>query len=325
VIPDLVSTIVPVYNRPLLLVDAVASVLDQEYRPFEIIIVDDGSSDQRTPQAAQELAASTPGIVKVVSQANSGPGAAREHGRRASQGEFIQYLDSDDVLLPGKFNAQVRALRERPDADVAYGITYFRDESGRLHDEPHKETGNVIEAMFPKFLNNRWWDTSTPLYRARVCANAGPWTNLRIEEDWEYDCRVASLGGKLAWCPVPVSVTQDHGGDRLSRRNTDDPERLKQRAVAHELIFQHGTRYGIAPGDPEMDVFSRALFLLARQCGAVRLPEESKRLFQLSLQAAGKERSKGVDFRFYALLASTFGWTAMGRLSAAFDRMKAKR
>ena len=324
-IPNLVSTIIPVYNRPSLLVEAVGSVLRQEYRPIEVIIVDDGSSDQQTPQAAQDLALANPGIVKVVAQANAGPGAARELGRQTAHGEFIQYLDSDDVLLPGKFEAQVRALKERPDADVAYGITYFRDESGRLHEKPHKETGKAIEAMFPTFLIARWWETATPLYRASVCARAGPWTNLRLEEDWEYDSRIASLGGKLVWCPVPVCVHRDHAGERLSRGRGLDPIRLRDRTAAQSLIFRNALRFGMTPTNPEMQLFSRSLFLLARQCGAAGLPKESERLFQLSLQAAGNERSQGADYRLYALLAYSIGWTAMGKLSAAFDWLRAAR
>jgi glycosyltransferase involved in cell wall biosynthesis len=278
----LVTTIIPVYNRPAQLREAVASVLTQNYRPIEVIIVDDGSTDVATQVAARELAAANPGVVFPVVQTNAGPGAAREHGRKLAQGEFIQYLDSDDLLLPGKFAAQVAALRARPDADVAYGITYMRDASGQLIESPHKDTGKVFDTMFPTFLNSRWWDTSTPLYRASVCAQAGPWSTLKLEEDWEYDCRIASLGGKLAWCQLAVSETRDHHDNRLSRGSALDPSRQKQRATAQGRIFQHALAFGLTPANPEMQVFSRSLFLLSRQCGAAGLPTESRQLFQLA-------------------------------------------
>lgn len=108
--PGLVSTIIPVFNRPVQLSEAVQSVLDQDYRPIEIIIVDDGSTDE-TLATAQALERSQADIVRVMSKTNGGPGLAREHGRQQAHGEFIQYLDSDDVLLPGKFSVQVAALR----------------------------------------------------------------------------------------------------------------------------------------------------------------------------------------------------------------------
>ena len=317
-----VSTIIPVYNRPVQLVDAVGSVLAQNYQPIEVIIVDDGSTDGITRPVAQEIAGAHPGVVRVVTQANAGPGAAREHGRQLAHGEFIQYLDSDDLLLPGKFTAQVAALREQPLADVAYGITYLRDANGHLITEPHKDTGKVLATMFPSFLNSRWWETATPLYRASVCAKAGPWTTLSLEEDWEYDCRIASLGGRLVWCPVPVSEHRDHGGDRLSRGTALDPKRQSQRATAHGLIYQHALAYGLTPSNPEMQAFSRSLFLLARQCGAAGLPSESRRLFALARQAAGSSRARGLDFRLYALAAGVLGWKAAGKASVWLDSLK---
>ena len=320
--PGLVTTIIPVYNRPAQLREAVASVLAQDYPAMEIIVVDDGSTDGATQELARALAAAHPGIVRPVVQANAGPGAAREHGRQLARGEFIQYLDSDDLLLPGKFAAQVAALRAHPEADVAYGITYMRDASGHLIEEPHKDTGKVFATMFPSFLNNRWWDTSTPLYRASVCAKAGPWSALKLEEDWEYDCRIASLGGRLVWCSVAVSETRDHDNDRLSRGAALDPRRQRQRATAHGLIFQHALAFGLTPAHPEMQTFSRSLFLLARQCGAAGLPEESRHLFKLARQAAGDNRGGGMDFRLYALAAGIVGWANAGKASVWLDSIK---
>src|SRR5215472_7466164 len=105
----LASTIIPVHNRALLLRQAVASVLAQTYRPIEIIIVDDGSTDD-TAREAEALAKAYSG-VRAIHRSNGGPGAARETGRLAANGEFIQYLDSDDLLLPNKFELQVNGLR----------------------------------------------------------------------------------------------------------------------------------------------------------------------------------------------------------------------
>src|SRR5690348_4318950 len=109
----LVSTIIPVYNRAALLQEAVASVLAQAYRPIEIIIVDDGSTDD-TGFVAEELT-KRHSDVRVIHRKNGGPGAARESGRLVAKGEFIQFLDSDDLLLPEKFQSQIAGLRKFPD------------------------------------------------------------------------------------------------------------------------------------------------------------------------------------------------------------------
>jgi hypothetical protein len=314
----LVSTIIPVYNRPSQLREAADSVLKQDYRPIELVIVDDGSTDD-TPDVAGALAAEHPDIVRFARQANAGPGAARERGRAMASGEFIQYLDSDDLLLPGKFRAQVTALRSAPKADVAYGITYVRDANGLLVDTPHKKTGEPMPAMFPEFLVSRWWETATPLYRSSVTDKAGAWTELSLEEDWEYDCRVASLGGKLVWVPLPVSEHRDHGGLRLSRGSETDKQRLRQRSQAHGLIFQHALAFGLTPDCPQMQHFARALFLLSRQCGAAGLADDSRVLFDLACQASGSTRAAASDFRIYASGARLLGWSLMGRVSRWLD------
>ena len=157
IVPGLVSTIIPVQNRATLLREAVASVLAQTYRPIEIIIVDDGSTDD-TAAAADALAVAHPNEIRVIHQGNTGPGLAREAGRQVAQGEFIQYLDSDDVLLPEKFALQVSGLRQCTDCGAAYGKTAFATCGSSDAQKPWKRTGELIEYMFPAFLKSRWWD-----------------------------------------------------------------------------------------------------------------------------------------------------------------------
>ena len=108
IIGDLVSTVIPAYNRPIMLREAVASVLAQTYRSIEIIIVDDGSSDD-TPQVAEHLAKTHRDTVVFIRKSNSGPGPTREAGRQIARGELIQNLDSDDLLRPRKFEIQGQA------------------------------------------------------------------------------------------------------------------------------------------------------------------------------------------------------------------------
>lgn len=315
-IPNLVSTIIPVHNRPEHLSDAVASVLAQDYRPIEILIVDDGSSDGVTPALARSLADQHPDLVRYLRRANGGPGLARETGRLVCRGEFLQYLDSDDVLLEGKFTAQVWALRACPQASVAYGITLFRDASGTLHPQPLKATGEYITSMFPRFLNERWWETATPLYRRSCCDQAGPWSDLCLEEDWEYDCRIAATGGHLVWCPIPVSEHRDHAGVRLSRNPAvTDPLRLSQRARAQALIHDHARRYGLPANHPAMQRFSRSLFLLGRQCGSAGLHEQAAQLCMLALAIMRDSGRSGRDLRLYRAVANRIGWRQAGWLA----------
>jgi hypothetical protein len=316
----LVSAIIPVHNRPRLVVEAVDSVLSQTYRPIETIIVDDGSTDE-TSRVCDQLASRNIDAIRVIHQENRGPGVAREAGRSVARGEFIQYLDSDDILLPHKFERQVSGLRLRSDCGVSYGRTRYRHANG-LVEESWKGTGNEVEELFPSFLVSRWWGTSTPLYRRAVSDQTGPWLDLRNEEDWEYDCRIASRGIRLHFVPEAVSEERDHGGARLSRNGSTERTALQSRARAHLLILNHARNAGITDSDPEMQHFARELFLLSRQCGAARLERESAELFEVARQASGETRARGWDFRIYGLLAGIAGWTRLGKLACQADNFR---
>lgn len=323
-VDGLVSTIIPVHNRAGMLREAVASVLAQTHRPIEILIVDDGSTDD-TPLVADQLAQSHPEEIRVIHQPNTGAGLAREAGRQAARGEFIQHLDSDDLLLPRKFELQVAGLRANPECGVSYGKTRFYGRGETNAVGAWKRTGEEIPTMFPSFLESRWWGTSTPLYRKQLLDLLGPWTSLRNDEDWEYDCRIASHNVRLHYVPSFVSEERHHDGARLSTGGTKNPLKLKDRATAHALMFNHAQRAGISQSDLEMRHFARALFLLSRQCGAAGLAEESKQLFALAREASGQERGKGWDFRLYGFLARFAGWTRLAKVACYSDILRHER
>jgi hypothetical protein len=176
--------------------------------------------------------------------------------------------------------------------------------------------------MFPLMLQGRWWGTSTPLYRREVTDKAGPWTDLLNEEDWEYDCRIATQAIRLNYVAEFISEERDHDGARLSRGGTRDKRKLQHRAAAHALILEHAQRAGITETVLEMQHYARELFLLSRQCGAVGLDEESRRLFTLARQASGPARGDGWDFKLYSFLASFTGWTRLGKMACYSDSIR---
>ena len=321
IIPNLVSTIIPVHNRAAMLVEAVNSVLAQTHRPIEIIVIDDGSTDD-TVRIADDLDSRHPREVHVIHQQNTGPGLAREAGRKVANGEFIQYLDSDDLLLPDKFARQVVGLTAAVNCGVSYGKTKTSAKERPQQNLVCKRTGEAITTMFPSMLQSRWWGTSTPLYRKSVTDLAGPWTALSNEEDWEYDCRIASRGVHLHYVSDFVSEEREHKGDRLSTGGSTDPSKLSHRAKAHKLILAHALHAGITDASPEMRHFARELFLLSRQCGAAGLEEESMELFDLARQASGESRGKGWDFKLYSLMAGIMGWTRLGRVACYSDSIR---
>ena len=107
----LVSVIIPVYNGAAFLATAVASVLAQTYQPLEIIVIDDGSTDE-SAQVARQFGDQ----VRYLHQSNQGPAAARNRGVALATGDLIAFLDHDDCWLPDKLQQQVRYLQQNPAA-----------------------------------------------------------------------------------------------------------------------------------------------------------------------------------------------------------------
>jgi len=314
---DLVSTIIPVHNRAALLREAVASVLAQTHRPIEILIVNDGSVDD-TAAVAEELARCSPDPIRVIHQRNAGPGAARQRGLEIAEGRFIQFLDSDDLLLPGKFAAQVGALRREPHCQICYGPSF--EENHALptvqRSGPMRGTGEPRPYLFPKLLVERWWTTSSPLYRRDLLDRIGPWMPWINEEDWEYDARAGATGAPLAWVSEPVSVRRIHlAVGHLSDGGCEDPRKLAHRALAQESLFRCAREVGVSRRAPEMAHFARAAFLLSRQCGLAGADQASRDLFRLARRASSLRRRLAPDLLIYGLLASLLGWNRAARLS----------
>ncbi|HUH98987.1 MAG TPA: glycosyltransferase [Anaerolineales bacterium] len=120
--PPLVSIILPVHNGEQFLAETIQSVLAQSYHAYELIIVDDGSTDR-----TREIALSHPS-VQYISQAHRGASAARNKGILAARGEYVAFLDADDLWEPDKLLVQIRAFEAHPEADIVTGhIQQFAD------------------------------------------------------------------------------------------------------------------------------------------------------------------------------------------------------
>jgi glycosyltransferase involved in cell wall biosynthesis len=118
-----VSVIVPVYNAERYLGEALESVMTQRYTPLEVIVVDDGSTDN-SAAVAQEFP------VQYFKQANGGPGAARNFGIARARGEFVAFQDADDVWTPDKLLTQVEYLRQHPEVQYVVARAKFFLEPG---------------------------------------------------------------------------------------------------------------------------------------------------------------------------------------------------
>ncbi|WP_365305460.1 glycosyltransferase family A protein [uncultured Thiodictyon sp.] len=301
----LVSTIIPAFNRPTMLQEAVHSVLAQTYRPLEIIIVDDGSTDA-TGAVADCLAKQHPTEITTLHTPNRGVGQSREAGRLLARGEFIQYLDSDDLLRPQKFEWQVAALRQHPGCGVAYGRTRLISEQGQILEDPYKGTGHVFETLFPQLLVDRWWNTHTPLYRRSVSDAVGPWSTMRIAEDWEYDARVGSLNTRLTYCDGLVSEHRCHAGARLSCDGVS-PAYIHDYTQLIQRLLYYAKLAGVPIPSQEMTHLARWAFLVARRAGMLGLSASADTCSAVALQAAAGGPPV-IQVLLARWLAAALGW-----------------
>jgi glycosyltransferase involved in cell wall biosynthesis len=314
---DLVSTIIPVFNRPRLLLEAVSSVLAQTHRPIEIIIVDDGSTDD-TPRVARELAQQHPQIIRYVRKDNGGCAQARNAGLRLAAGEFIQLLDSDDLLLPEKFAAQVRGLREHPECGVSYCCTHEYEAGDSRPSRSARRTGETFTELFPALLDGRIWGFPSPLFTGAAIDAAGPFIESLTFADWEFECRLAAHGVRAHHCRLFLAETRLLHAREGRKRGRPRPESVRDSAAMHALILGHARRAGVPPG--ELDRFARRLFAVGRQCASVGLEREAASSLELALEIA-REPWRRRRIRAYQAAADRVGWHAMGRMSEGIERV----
>ena len=185
---------------------------------------------------------------------------------------------------------------------------------------PYKWTGRTLPTLFPWLLVDRWWNTHTPLYRRTLCDAVGPWTNMRMSEDWEYDARVGGSGAKLVHVREFLSDTSQHNSARITGRSLDSLM-LKDMTRLIDSLYQSARKVGITTDCPEMRHFSRWAFLLARQAGAAGLSNEARQSFEVAKLSAGPVRQKGKDFKIYEAVACVIGWTLTGKFFCHLDEL----
>ncbi|HXY92324.1 MAG TPA: glycosyltransferase family A protein [Acidimicrobiia bacterium] len=176
------SVIVPVYNDARHLPEAIASIESQGYEPLEIIVVDDGSTDD-TPQVLERLG----DRVRVRHQVNKGPAAARNRGLEAAQGELVAFCDADDRWPDGKLDLQVGRLLRDPALDVVLGRVQYQAEEGVPYPEVPFEDPDLHVIMHVHL--------GSGVYRRPVFDRVGPFDeSFTFSEDVDWFIRARELG-----------------------------------------------------------------------------------------------------------------------------------
>jgi len=211
-----VSTIVPTYNYAHFLRDCVNSIIQQTYKDFEIVVIDDGSTDE-TRAIVESLIESNPGVqIRYIYQNNQGPAAARNHGIREAQGEYIAFCDADDVWAPEKLDKQLDLFEQDPELAMI-----FSDMSQQVEDGCYEESYFHKRGINPeKFTNvysklierNNFIIPTTVVLRRKILDDVGIFDErYRVGEDYELWLRIAKKY-KIGYIDKPLVIRFSHEG-----------------------------------------------------------------------------------------------------------------
>lgn len=211
-----VSVVIPTRNRAHYVLEAIGSVLEQTVPPSEIIVVDDGSTDG----TARVLAPYVDGLC-YVHQQNRGIGATRNAGVARATGEYLAFLDDDDVWVADKLERQLAAFRETPEVDAVYGYgeQFVSPElDAETHQRLSRRAGSIVPAPLP----------STLLIRRSAFARVGPFDEaLGLGVEMEWYARLCESGIVTRMLETVVYRRRLHAGNLNRTHAHEQPERLQ--------------------------------------------------------------------------------------------------
>jgi glycosyltransferase involved in cell wall biosynthesis len=219
----LVSILIPAYNAGEWLADTLRSALGQTWERKEIVVVDDGSSDE-TLAIARRFESDS---VRVFTQTNRGAAATRNQAFLLSQGDYIQWLDADDLLAPDKIERQLAALRDvdsrRTLLSSAWASFNYRTHRARFVPTSLWQDLSPVEWLLRKMGENLYMQTATWLTSRELAEVAGPWdTRLLSDDDVEYFCRVLLASEGTRFVPEARVFYRNTHSSRLSYIGASD-------------------------------------------------------------------------------------------------------
>jgi glycosyltransferase involved in cell wall biosynthesis len=255
-----ISVIIPCYNRASLVGETLENLLRQSLPPTEIIVVDDGSTD-----ASVRVIQSFGSKVKLIQQANQGPGVARNAGLRVATGEYIQFQDSDDLFSLNKLEAQAQVL-EQTGADIVFSPwVKLNVEGHNVHLENH-----VLQQAMPPFKLSlpcwwlRGWSTvfqSLMFRKSFLDRIVGYRTDLMPSEDTELFFRILTDSPKVVFTAEPLMLYREHTLNKITQdQGTSTARRVADWAHCLAYMIERWKKCEFKP-----DQWTRSIFLAGVQ------------------------------------------------------------
>jgi glycosyltransferase involved in cell wall biosynthesis len=197
------SVVIPLYNKAHTIVNTIQTVLNQTYTDFEIVVVNDGSTDNGVEVIQQHFSDSR---IRIVNQQNQGVSAARNNGVASSKYELIAFLDGDDEMLPEYLSKMKEAIDLYPEAGMYCCAGFLRYPNGDEYSRTAKRFGNSIQEI--NYFENPYFfshSSSTIVRKSEFNKTDGFPVGMKINEDLVFFCSF-SFVVKSIYCPFPLTV-----------------------------------------------------------------------------------------------------------------------
>lgn len=228
----LVSIIIPLYNAKNYIEECISSLLSQSYKEIEIIIVDDGSTDNSLTIARQYESE----IVHVFSQQNKGACAARNYGFEMSKGEYVQFMDADDTIEKNKIELQIERLRQfsfRSDVVAFCKWQYLENPEVRLNERLCKDYDHPVDMLVDFILCPHWMYPHAYLVHRKLVEQVGGWDVCILKnQDGEFFARVTQSASKMLFVEGTSVLYRSQTPGSLSKGLTKE----KQKSVLESLL-----------------------------------------------------------------------------------------
>jgi len=312
----LVSILIPLYNAEQWFRETIESALSQTWPNKEIIIVDDGSTDNSLQLAKQYESK----IVRIVSQENGGAAAARNKAYEYAQGDYIQWLDADDLLAPDKIENQMRVAEETGPQVLltsSWAKFYYRYKKAKFRPDNLWQDLNPVDWLITKFNENVFMNPAVWLVSRELSDLAGPW-NVRTapDDDGEYIARVVVASKKVRFVPEARCYYRKSNPASLSK----DPSDKALQGIL--LSMRMSTSYLLSLEDSErtraacIKVLQTSAGIFSRGRGDIL-----KKADELAIELGGQLSSPIVNWK-YALTKRLLGPNLAKRTKMASARVK---
>jgi len=236
----LISILIPAFNAERWIAQSIESALKQSWARKEVIVVDDGSTD-RTREVAHQFASHG---VFVIRQTNHGAAAARNTAFEASKGDYIQWLDADDVLDEEKIALQMTVLRRSADTRVlassAWAQFLGRPQRSCAHETPLWSDLLPLEWLYRKMEQNLYMPNAGWLVSRDLTEMAGPWNkSLSFDDDGEYFTRVILASHEIKFVRDAWAFYRMPGLGNVSFIGALSPKKLESCLLSMQLTIAH--------------------------------------------------------------------------------------